>query len=78
MKLSFVLAEAGFVPDTIETTAYVNFENGSITGSHLVVRAKVPGISKESFEAGVKDAEMNCPVSRALKSIEITSEAILI
>jgi lipoyl-dependent peroxiredoxin len=78
MKLSFVLAEAGFVPDAIETTAHVNFENGSIVGSHLVVKAKIAGISNEAFEASIKDAELNCPVSRALKSIEVTSEATLI
>ena len=76
MKLSFVLGEAGFTPENLETTAFVNFENGQITASHLVVKGKVPGISEEVFQTSVKDAEQNCPVSQVLKA-EITSEATL-
>lgn len=76
MKLSFVLTEAGFVPDAIETTAIINFENGSIVASHLVVNAKVPGIDIALFEASVKDAELNCPISRVLKAT-ITVESKL-
>src|SRR4051794_28739416 len=46
MKLSFVLGELGFVPSKIETKAVINFENGiTITESHLVIKARVPGIS---------------------------------
>ena len=77
MKLSFVLGEAGFIPEELETTAYINFENGSITGSHLIVKAKVAGISKDTFDASVKDAELNCPVSRVLNT-KITVEATLV
>src|SRR5438132_857732 len=47
MKLSFLLGEAGFVPEEIETTASVTLEKSGITDSHLSVKAKVPGISKE-------------------------------
>jgi osmotically inducible protein OsmC len=66
MKLSFILDEAGFTDRTIETTCYISFINGSITESSLIVRAKIAGISKEIFDASVKDAELNCPVSRVL------------
>src|SRR4030095_5413014 len=66
MKLSFVLGEAGFTPERLETTSQVNLENGVITDSHLTVKGKVPGISKEKFEECVKNAEQNCPVSKAL------------
>jgi lipoyl-dependent peroxiredoxin len=76
MKLSFVLGDAGFVPELLETTAFINFENGVITGSHLVLKAKVAGISQELFDASVKDAELHCPVSQALK-IKISVEASL-
>ena len=31
MKLSFVLGEAGFTPDSLETTSNINFENGVLT-----------------------------------------------
>lgn len=76
MKLSFVLNDAGFTPDRLETVARVNFENGAITASHLVVKAKVPGISRDVFESSVKDAEINCPVSRVLNA-QITVESTL-
>lgn len=76
MKLSFVLADAGFVPDSLETTAYINFENGSVTASHLVIKAKIKGIDQALFDISVKDAELNCPVSRVLNA-QITFESSL-
>ena len=76
MKLSFVLGEAGFTPENLETRCEVTLENGSITKSHLTVTGKVPGISKEKWEEAVKNAEQNCPISKTLRS-EITSEATL-
>ena len=57
MKLSFVLGEAGFTPDSLETKCDVSFEGGAVTKSHLTVNGKVPGISKEKFEECVKNAE---------------------
>lgn len=77
MKLSFVLNEAGFTADELTTEGVVNFENGSIIESHLILKAKVPGISKEKFEASVKDAELNCPISKLLKT-SITVDATLL
>lgn len=76
MKLSFVLGEAGFTPESLETISNINFENGVLTESHLVVKGKVPGISKEKFDECVKDAEENCPISKAL-NMKISSEATL-
>jgi len=76
MKLSFVLGEAGFTPDSLETRCDVSFEGGAVTKSHLIVKGKVPGISKEKFEECVKNAEQNCPISKILKT-EISSEATL-
>ena len=76
MKLSFVLGEAGFTPDSLETKCEITFENGSITKSHLIVKGSVPGISKEKFEEVVKDAEANCPISKLLNTA-ISSEATL-
>ncbi|SEJ31128.1 osmotically inducible protein OsmC [Dyadobacter koreensis] len=76
MKLSFVLDEAGFTANTLQTTAYINFENGSVTESHLVLKADVPGIPRETFEASVKEAELNCPISRVLTA-KITVESFL-
>src|SRR5919202_769918 len=44
MKLSFVLGAAGFTPESLETTSTVALEDGTITSSKLVLKAKVPGI----------------------------------
>src|SRR5438876_10601601 len=50
MKLSFVLGEAGFTPDNIDTKCTITLENGAITESHLEVKAKVPGIDEAKFK----------------------------
>ena len=76
MKLSFVLGEAGFTPENLETKCEITFENGSVTKSHLIVKGTVPGISKEKFDECVKDAEKNCPISKLLNTT-ITSEVSL-
>lgn len=74
MKLSFVLNEAGFTADEIETKCDITFENGAVTKSHLTVKAKVPGITKEKFEESAKDAKENCPISKLLNT-DISFEA---
>jgi lipoyl-dependent peroxiredoxin len=76
MKLSFILGEAGFTPDKLETTCQITFEGGVLKHSHLNVKGTVPGISKEKFEECVKKAEQTCPISNALK-MEISSEGSL-
>lgn len=76
MKLSFVLGGMGFEPESIETTSEVDLDNGVIKSSHLIVKAKVPGITPEKFEEAAKDAKENCPVSKAL-NITITMDAQL-
>jgi osmotically inducible protein OsmC len=76
MKLSFNLTGAGFVPETLETTCEITFEDGAITESHLKLTAKVPGIDKAKFNEQVKDAELNCPISKLLNT-KITVEATL-
>ncbi|CAN5555762.1 OsmC family protein [soil metagenome] len=76
MKLSFSIGAAGFTPDTLNTKCEITFVDGVLSKSHLIVVAKVPGISKEQFDAAVKDAEANCPISKLLK-LEISSEATL-
>jgi len=74
MKLSFVLGEAGFVAAFLQTTANINFENGSIVGSKLILSANIPGISQEVFDESVADAARNCPISRILNT-KITIDA---
>ncbi|MCL6524683.1 MAG: OsmC family protein [Thermoflavifilum sp.] len=77
MKLSFVLGEAGFTPESLETVAEVTLENGTITHSKLVLKAKVPGISKEKFQQCAEDAKANCPISKSLTA-KIDLEATLL
>lgn len=70
MALSFALAQAGFNDGSLETTAAVKLEQDGdgfrITRSDLTLRAEVPGIGREQFEALAKGAERNCPVSKLL------------
>jgi len=77
MKLSFVLGEAGFTPDSLETKCEITFEGGSVTKSHLIVEGKVPGIDEQKFQEAVKNAEQNCPISKLLNT-NITSEGKLV
>jgi lipoyl-dependent peroxiredoxin len=77
MKLSFILGEAGFTPDEITTDCTVSIDNGTITKSALVLKAKVPGISKDKFQSCAEEAKKTCPVSKAL-SINVTLESSLI
>jgi osmotically inducible protein OsmC len=78
MKLSFVLGEAGFTPDQLETTCSITLKDGKVTTSHLKLHAKVDGISEDQFKVAVKDAEENCPISVLLNadiSVDYTLES---
>lgn len=77
MKVSFLLNAAGFTADEIETRCDIDLVDGSITESHLNVKAKVPGISTEQFNAIITDAKDNCIISKLLKT-NITHEATLL
>jgi osmotically inducible protein OsmC len=77
MALSADLGKAGIVPESVETSSTVTLENGTITSSHLVVKAKVPGISKEEFEKIATGTKSTCPVSKAL-NLDITLETFLL
>jgi|SRR5688572_4836963 len=76
MKLSFVLGEAGFTPDELTTDCFITIDNGVITKSELILKAKVPGISKEKFDACAQDAKANCPISKLLNT-SVSLEATL-
>ena len=82
MALSAGLTEAGFPPEKIETTAHVALRNvdgkATITRSHLVSKASVPGISQEKFQEIAQATKLGCPVSRALGGVEISLEAELV
>ena len=77
MKLSFVLQGAGFTPESLEVTSTVSIDEGTITSSELVLKARIPGISQEKFLESAEDAKANCPVSKLLNS-KITLQASLV
>ena len=76
------LAKAGFTPDSVNTTANVTFEKVEagwrITNIHLVCEAKVPGIDAEAFASQAEAAKTGCPISNALKAVDITLDAKLV
>lgn len=76
MQLSAFVGDAGFHPESIETKSEVKLEDGTILSSHLIVKAKIEGISNDLFQELVTKAEKNCPVSKAL-NMEISSTATL-
>jgi osmotically inducible protein OsmC len=73
MKLAFNLQEENFTPEELKTECEIVFEDGAIIESNLTLNAKVEGISSEKFDALVKDAETNCPISKVLNcTISVT------
>lgn len=80
MALSAELGKASLTPKTLKTTATISLDKGeagfSVTSSHLVVVASVPGASPEAFQKAAKAAETGCPVSKLFKT-KITLDAKL-
>ena len=77
MKLSFVLNDANFNPEELETDALLTFEDGKITIIDLTIKGKVANISTEKFIELAIEAKNNCPISGAL-NCEINLNASLI
>jgi lipoyl-dependent peroxiredoxin len=80
MALSAQLGEAGLKADSIETKCTITLEKTdsgfAITGSHLELRAKIPGASQEAFDKAAQAAKAGCPVSK-LYNTNITLSAQL-
>jgi osmotically inducible protein OsmC len=80
MALSGQLTNAGTPPESIDTTATVTMEKTdagfTVTGVHLDVTAKVPGIDQAAFETAAGNAKTGCPISRLLNAT-ITMDAKL-
>jgi osmotically inducible protein OsmC len=81
MALSAQLTNAGLEPTELRTNATVAIEKQepgwTITGIHLDVTGKVPGVSAEQFQTLAETAKKGCPVSRALSATPITMSAKL-
>ena len=81
MALSAQLGEAGFTPDSIETSAKLTLDvhaAPTITKIHLTTKAKIPNIDKAKFDELAANAKNGCPVSKVLKAAEITLDATLV
>ena len=77
MQLTAYLNENGFSVASIETNCDVDFQDGSVVGSHLSVVARVDDITTDKFQELVTKAETTCPISRLLNT-KITSSATLV
>lgn len=77
MKLSFLLNDAGFIPEDLSVEAKVTFEDGAIKESHLNLKATVSGISDEVFQKIAVEAKETCPISKSIKAT-ISLTAILV
>ena len=79
MFLSALLTKAGFTPTRIHASAAVHLEAGpTITKIELNVEAEVPGLDQAGFDEHALAAKANCPVSKALASVEIVLNAKLV
>lgn len=78
MFLSALLSKDGFTPESIETTAKVYLEAGpTIAKIELNTTANVPGLDAAKLQEYAEAAKANCPVSKALASVEIVLNAAL-
>jgi len=68
MQLSFLLGEAGFTPNKLETEAKVTFEDGSINDIQLELNGQVDGIDKTKFQEVALKAKEICPISKLLNT----------
>lgn len=68
MQLSFLLNEAGFTADNLDTEAKVTFEDGTITTIVLDLTGSVPGITNEQFTEIAQKAKQICPISKAINA----------
>jgi len=82
MAFSHALAEAGFTPKKVDTTANVHLTKGDkgfkISLIELVTAADVPGIDNAKFQEIAAGAKVGCPVSQALAAVEIKLDAKLV
>jgi lipoyl-dependent peroxiredoxin len=81
MALSFMLEQAGYTPERIQTSARVFLERVGegfkITAINLETEARVPGIDEKTFLEKAEAAKNGCPVSQALAGVEINLQVKL-
>jgi len=82
MALAHELEDAGFDSDKIDTNCTISLEKADvgfrIGRIELRTKAQVAGLEKESFLKYAENAKRNCPLSQALRSVEIELHAELV
>lgn len=79
MYLASILAKDGFAPTLIETSATVHLGEGpAITLIELETDGVVNGIDEQKFVQYAERAKKECPVSKALASVEVKLTASLL
>ncbi len=83
MALAHALAQAGYEPERLETSAEVTLdkvnEGFGITHIRLTTKVEAPRIDEKTLLKYAEDAKNNCPVSQALKNnvdIELQAELV--
>src|SRR3972149_4233326 len=75
MALAHGLAQSGYTPNQIHTTARVKIEKledgFKITSITLDTEAQVPGIGEQAFMEKAEITKKTCPVSKALTGTEM-------
>ncbi|GAA4678606.1 OsmC family protein [Phytohabitans rumicis] len=82
MFLSKVIADSGYTPESVDTTANVHLEKTdagqTVTRIDLETVGSVPGVDEAEFVKMAENAKANCPISRLLApGAEITLTARL-
>jgi osmotically inducible protein OsmC len=67
MAVSGQLGERGIVPEAVDTTCDITFENLTLTKSVLTTRVVAPGADKAKIEEAAAAAKAGCPISKVLK-----------
>ena len=79
MFLAALLADAGYTPKQIRTSAKVHLGEGPrITLIELATEAEVPRLDEKTFMDNVDKSKKNCPISLALTGPEIRVTARLV
>src|SRR3954452_2425017 len=82
MAASNNLAKAGFPVEQMDVTVRITGDRReagwTVISSEITVRARVPNVDKETFQAQIEGARDGCPISRAIKgNVEISVSATL-
>jgi osmotically inducible protein OsmC len=81
MALTLGLTRAGHPPAPVDTTARVHLrrdgEGFDIPLIELTTTVSAPGMDPQQFQQIAAGAKAQCPISRALRAVEITLDAKL-